>query len=86
MTDNGRCVRCFQGETILHLLLDCRYTREVWGRLGLQFDTPEDIIHGGISQCVLEIREEFIIALVLRKKTIQPEAQTKAIYSFFEEG
>ena len=73
MTDNDSCGRCFQPETIRHLLLECPYTRQVWAELGGLPVEPLDILDGRISQDELEIRAEIINALVFRQHTLQPE-------------
>jgi hypothetical protein len=35
LTDSDRCIRCFEKETIIHLLFECSYSGEVWAGLAL---------------------------------------------------
>jgi hypothetical protein len=85
LADSDLCIRCFQQETITHLLLTCPYTTEVWSRLGLQPRTPNDILEN-TSHSELEIRAELISALVFRKKTLPPAVLIKTVIQGFCRG
>jgi len=85
LADSDLCIRCFQPETITHLLLTCPYTAEVWSRLGLQPRTPHDVFEN-ISSSALEIRAELISALVFRKKTLPPAVLIKTVMQGFCKG
>jgi hypothetical protein len=86
MTDNDSCGRCFQQETIKHLLLECSYTQQVWAELGWSPEEPLDILDGQIGQAELEIRAEIINALVFRQHTLQPEVLIHSIMTKYSKG
>jgi hypothetical protein len=86
MTDNDSCGRCFQPETIRHLLLECPYTQQVWAKLGGVPEGPLDILDGRISQAELEIRAEFVAALVFRQHTLQPDVLIQTIMTKYSKG
>jgi hypothetical protein len=69
LTDNDRCVCCFEEGTIKHLLLECSYTQEVWTRLRITYNRPKDILNGKATVGELEIRAALIAAIVFGKKT-----------------
>jgi hypothetical protein len=86
LSDSDRCVRCFEEETITHLLYECPYSREVWGRLGLLPAHASELINGQLSRTELEIRAELISHLVFRKKTLAPEILIKMVIKLFKNG
>jgi hypothetical protein len=86
MTDNDSCGRCFQPETIKHLLLECPYTRQVWAELGGSPEVPLDILDSRIGQAELEIRAEIINALVFRQHTLQPEVLIHSVMTKYSKG
>ncbi len=73
LTSTDRCVRCFEEETILHLLLPCPYTKQIWDTLGIDCDRPEDIVDPELGLAALEIRSDFINELVFRKRQLPPD-------------
>jgi hypothetical protein len=85
LSDSDLCIRCFQPETISHLLITCPYTQEVWARLGMNPRGPNDILEN-ISSGEFEIRAEIINALVFRKKTLPPEVLLKTVVQGFYKG
>ncbi len=86
LTSTDRCVRCFQEETILHLLLQCPYTRQVWDMLGMHCDRPEDIIDPEIGLASLEIRADLVNELVFRKRQLPPEILIETTFNKFAKG
>jgi hypothetical protein len=86
LSDTDRCIRCFECETIRHLLLDCPYTKEVWSRLGIIADTPGDILTDSITSGELEIIAEVINALVFRKQVLPPEVLIRSTIYKFKDG
>jgi hypothetical protein len=86
MTDNDSCGRCFQPETIKHLLLECPYSQQVWALLGFSPVGPLDILDSRIGHDVFEIRAEIISALVFRQQTLQPEVLIQTIMSKYSKG
>jgi hypothetical protein len=86
MTDNDSCGRCFQPETIRHLLLECPYTQQVWAKLRGSPDRPLDILDSQIGQAELEIRADFVNALVFRQQTLQPEVLIQTIMTKYSKG
>ncbi len=86
LTDNDRCVCCFEEGTIRHLLLECSYTREVWSRLGITYNRPEDILNGKATVGELEIRAALIAAIVFGKNILPPEILINVTVDAFSRG
>jgi hypothetical protein len=86
LTDTDRCIRCFAEENVSHLLYECPYTREVWGRLGVFPSAAADILDEGLTKHELEIRAELISHLVFRKKTLPPEVLIRSVITNFRKG
>jgi len=86
ISDTDRCIRCFGEETIIHLLCECPYTMEVWGRLGIFPREPSDVLDHRLTVGELEIRAELISALVFRKKVLPPEILIRSVMSSFKNG
>jgi hypothetical protein len=86
LTDNDLCVRCFAPETIMHLLIECPYSEQVWNIFGVVSNGPLDILDGQLNQAEMEIRADIINALVFRKQALQPKVLVQAILSKFSKG
>ncbi len=85
LSTNDRCVRCFEEETIQHLLLECNYTKTIWSLLGWNPLTLFDII-GGLSSTQLEIAADIVSEVVFKKKVLPPTILIKNIYSAYAVG
>jgi hypothetical protein len=77
MSDNDKCIRCFEKETILHLLKDCPYSKEAWIKLRIDHTNTEEVLGIGLNVEALEIRAEFISKLVFSKGVLPPETLVK---------
>jgi hypothetical protein len=86
MSDSDRCTRCISEETIAHLLYECPYTKDVWGKLGINPITASDIITTTMSRHELEIKAELINQLVFRKKILPPEVLVQVVIDSFKKG
>jgi hypothetical protein len=86
LTDTDRCIRCFAEETTNHLLHECPYTREVWGRLGVFPNAAADILHERLTRYELEIRAELVSHLVFRKKSLPPEVLIRSVITNYKKG
>jgi hypothetical protein len=86
LTDSDRCIRCFGEETIKHLLLECPYTQEVWGRLGIFPTNVAQVLDSQLTVSELEVRAELIGALVFRKKVLPPEVLIYTVFKSFQNG
>ncbi len=86
LADSDRCIRCFEAETISHLLYECPYSKEVWGRLGLLPRSTAEIVNGQLSRAEFEIRAEIISNLVFRKKVLPPEILIRSVINSFANG
>ncbi len=84
--DTDRCIRCFAEETTKHLLIECPYSSEVWGRMGLVPINPGDLLNARLTKYELEVRAEIISRLVFRKKTVPPDVLIKAVVNSFKKG
>jgi hypothetical protein len=86
LTETDRCIRCFAEETTNHLLYECPYTREVWGRLRVFPTAAGDILHEGLTRYELEIRAELVSHLVFRRKSLPPEVLIRSVITNFKKG
>jgi hypothetical protein len=77
LSEIDQCIRCFQTETIRHLLIDCPYSKMVWQAIGVDSTTVSDILDADISQSELEVRAEVINLLVFRKGNLPPDILVK---------
>jgi hypothetical protein len=85
LSNNDRCLRCFEEETIQHLLIECPYTMTIWRSLGLNPLTLLDLI-GDTSIAKLEIIADIISEIVFRKKIMPPETMLRMIYTTYANG
>ncbi len=85
LSDNDRCIRCFGEETILHLLIECPFTKEIWGRLGISPHTLEDIVIN-LNVPDLEIMSNFLSEIIFRKKVLPPDILIRTIFSTYAAG
>jgi hypothetical protein len=86
LSTTDRCIRCFECETIKHLLLECPYTKEVWSRLGIVANIPSDLVRENISVSELEIMADLISSLVFRKQVLPPDVLIRSTVYKFKEG
>jgi hypothetical protein len=86
LTESDRCIRCFEEETIQHLLLSCPYTTEIWDRLGIVHTDPLQLFDENISVVELEIRAELISELVFRKRQLSPSTLILKVFTQFSKG
>ena len=80
------CIRCFEKETIKHLLLECPYTQEVWRTLGVDYTHTKNVIGVGEPREELEIRADFLSALVFRKGILPPNTLINMTYLKYSKG
>jgi hypothetical protein len=73
MSDNDKCRRCFQTETIEHLLIECPYTCEVYSLLGITDYEINNLIGVNRNKPALEIRCDILGYLIFRQHTLPPE-------------
>jgi len=66
------CIRCFNTETINHLLLHCPYSQAVWSLLEIDATSFNSILDSSISEQEFEFRCAIVDLLVFRKAQIPP--------------
>ncbi len=86
MTQNDRCRRCFEKETIHHLLYECPYTKEVLNLLVINSETVSNILGVELSKAALEIRSDIICYLVFRQHVMAPEILVRSTLEKFAKG
>jgi hypothetical protein len=86
LTSTDRCIRCFDEETILHLLLRCPYSKRVWDLIGIHCERPEEIVDPDIGIAELELRADIINELVFRKRHLPPDILIETIFNKFANG
>jgi hypothetical protein len=84
MSDTEYCRRCFEKETITHLLMECAYTRSVYDFL--QLSDFEEVLGVDLAKDALEIRIDFICYLVFRQNTLPPEILVRTTLEKFAKG
>jgi hypothetical protein len=80
------CIRCFEKETIKHLLLECPYTQEVWATLGIDYSNTKNVIGIEESREELEVRADFLSSIVFRKGNLPPNTLINMTYLKFSKG
>ena len=54
LSEYDTCIRCFEKETIKHLLIECPYTQEIWSTLGVDYTQTNSVIGAGMTREELE--------------------------------
>jgi hypothetical protein len=72
LTDCDTCIRCFNTETITHLLLECPYSQVVWNTMGITATCLTSILQNDITDAEFEMRCAIIDILVFRKIQVPP--------------
>jgi hypothetical protein len=86
MIEFDTCIRCFEKETIKHLLLECPYTQEVWATLGIDYSNTKNVIGIEESREELEVRADFLSSIVFRKGNLPPNTLINMTYLKFSKG
>jgi hypothetical protein len=86
LSDNNQCKRCFETETISHLLMDCPYTRRVYTLLGLNTLEINDILGIYLGRGELEIRADLLGFLVFGQRTLPPEVLVNTTLEKYAKG
>jgi hypothetical protein len=86
MSDSDLCRRCFGKETIMHLLMDCPYTKETYALLGMQEVGIGDALGIYLSKGELEIRCDILNYLVFKLHCIPPEVLVKSTLDKYADG
>jgi hypothetical protein len=77
MSDNDTCRRCFQKETIIHLLSECPYTTAVYSLVGIDATDIQEILGVNLGKSALEIRCDILSYLVFRQNVMPPDILVK---------
>jgi hypothetical protein len=80
------CIRCFEVETINHLLYQCPYSQMVWNSLGVPATNFASILHGDLTEAEFEFRCTIIDRLVFRKGQIPPNILIENIVNSYVKG
>jgi hypothetical protein len=86
LSEIDTCIRCFEKETIKHLLLECPYTQEVWRTLGVDYMQVRNVIGVNESRDELEIRADLQSTIVFRKGILPPNTLIDLTYLKFSKG
>ncbi len=81
-----RCRRCFEKETIIHLLVDCPYTKAIYSLMGLQTEDINNILGTDLCKGALEIRCDLISTIVFKMNTIPPEILVRTTFEKYAKG
>jgi hypothetical protein len=74
MTDNDRCIRCFEKEAISLLLIESEYLKMVCRKLGVRDISVTNLLGLMLKDSELEIRGDVIAQRVFCKQVLPPVA------------
>ncbi len=86
MSDSDRCRRCFDKESIVHLLTECAYSWAVYSILGLNDDALENILGIGLNRYELEIRADLLNYLIFQQRMIPPKILVRSTLEKYSSG
>jgi hypothetical protein len=72
LADFDTCIRCFETETINHLLHNCPYSQTVWNLLGINADSLTSILDSSITDHEFEFRCAIVDLICFRKALTPP--------------
>jgi hypothetical protein len=80
MSEIDTCIRCFEKETIKHLLTECPYTKEIWNLLGIDSNDIKNVIGTYLTKEELEIHADLLSSIIFRKSPLPPTTLIELIY------
>ncbi len=86
MSESDRCHRCFEVETIYHLLTECPYSRKVYSLLGIDNLELNNILGVDLNRFDLEIRADILNYLVFRQHVMPPEVLVQTTLERYANG
>jgi hypothetical protein len=86
LSEIDTCIRCFEKETIKHLLLECPYTQKIWKALGVDYTHAKNVIGTGMSREELEIHADLLSTIVFRNGILPPNILIELKYLKFRKG
>jgi len=86
LSDIDTCIRCFETETIEHLVEDCPYSRHIWASYGIANPTIRAILDPDITNPEFEIRASLIETIIFRKQIIPPDIVIMNTFTKYAQG
>ncbi len=86
LSDHDTCIRCFEKETIKHLLTECPYTQEIWNTLGIDYTRTNNVIGAEMTREELEIHADLISSIVFKKGILPPNILIELTYLKYSKG
>jgi hypothetical protein len=86
MTDIDTCIRCFEKETIKHLLVECPYTKEIWNQLGMDSNDIKNVIGTHLTKEELKMHADLLSSIVFRKNTLPTTTLMELTYLKYSKG
>jgi hypothetical protein len=86
LSDIDTCIRCFEKETIKHLLMECPYTQEVWRSLGINPNDIKAVTGAHLTREELEIHADLLSSIIFRKNTMPPNILIELTYLKYSKG
>jgi hypothetical protein len=86
IADIDTCIRCFETETINHLLINCPYSQTVWTLLGINANSFNSILDSSITDHEFEFRCAIVDLLVFRKAQIPPNKVVENTVNSYARG
>jgi hypothetical protein len=86
LSEIDRCRRCFQKETIDHLLIECPYSQAVYDILRIRYEEKLEVLGVGLNKESMEIRFDILNYLLFKQKLIPPEILVRSIIEKYAKG
>ncbi len=86
LSDNDQCKRCFEKETILHLLTECPYSKATYELLGINGGDIHEVLGVDLSFSMLEIRADILNYLIFRQHMMPPEVLVRTTLEKYKKG
>ena len=86
LSDIDTCIRCFEKETIKHLLAECPLTHDVWVLLEINANDTKTVLGTHLTKEELEIHADLLSSIVFRKNTLPPTTLIELTYLKYSKG
>jgi hypothetical protein len=80
------CIRCFEKETIKHLLTECPYTHGIWLLLGIIANDTKTVLGTHLTKAELQMHADLLSSIVFRKIALPPTTLIELTYIKYSKG
>ena len=86
LSEIDTCIRCFEKETIKHLLTECPYTHDVWVLLGIIANDTKTVLGTHLTKAELQMHADLLLSIVFRKSALPPTTLIELTYIKYSIG